>query len=268
MTTKKEKVTVNGVTLATRVSGSADKPWIVLSNSLGTTADMWAPQMPLLTSGRRVLSYDTRGHGCSGAPEGPYSFDDLVGDLVGLLDHFQIAKADVMGLSLGGMTALGVGLDHPERVNRIVCADARADAPDGFRDGWEQRIAVVRQGGIKRLVEGTMERWFTPAFRESDPAVIERATDMLMVTAPEGYVGCAHALQGLDYLKRLGDMKAPVMYIVGSEDSGAPADVMRAMAEATPESRFVAIEGAAHIANLEKPREFNAAIAEWLGLKR
>ncbi len=268
MTTKKERVTVNGATLAAKVSGAGDKPWIVLSNSLGTTADMWSPQMSLLKSERRVLRYDTRGHGCSSAPESPYGFDDLVGDLVGLMDHFGIETADIMGLSLGGMTALGVGLDHPDRVNRIICADARADAPAGFREGWDQRIEAVRHGGIKRLVEGTMDRWFTPAFRENDPTAVERATDMLLVTASEGYIGCAHALKELDYLKRLGDMIPPVMYIVGSEDSGAPPETMRAMADATPVSRFVEIPHAAHIANIEKPREFNAAIADWLDIAR
>lgn len=262
----RHKVTVNGASLSARVDGPDNKPWIVLSNSLGATADMWSPQLDLLATHRRVLRYDTRGHGESSATAGPYGFGDLVGDVVGLMDHFGIERADVMGLSLGGMTALGLGLDHPSRVSCMICADARADAPAAFCDSWDQRITAIRESGIQAIVDGTIERWFTPDFRARHRDVVESAADMLAATDPEGYIGCAQALKQLDYRKRLGELRTPVMYVVGSEDTGAPPDVMRAMADATPDGRFVVIDGAAHISNMENPQQFNDAVSGWLGL--
>lgn len=123
----------SGVTLNTAIDGETDKPWIVLSNSLGANLHMWAPQTDVLTQNYRVLRYDTRGHGESDAPDGPYSFDDLLGDVTGLMDAYEIETAAFMGLSMGGMTGLGLALEHADRVTRVVCADGRADAPEPFR---------------------------------------------------------------------------------------------------------------------------------------
>ena len=86
----------SGVTLNTRVDGPQDLPWLVLSNSLGANLSMWDPQIPFLTNGYRVLRYDTRGHGGSDAPAGPYSFDDLVGDVLALMDALSIDQAAFM----------------------------------------------------------------------------------------------------------------------------------------------------------------------------
>lgn len=262
-----ERVVSGDATIAARVDGALGKPWIVLSNSLAADMSMWDDQVPLLTKTHRVLRYDTRGHGESTAPEGPYSFPMLVADFVAVMDHFGITRADIMGLSLGGMTALGVGLAHPERVERLVCCDARADSPPPFVESWDARIAGVRAGGMAAILDGTLERWFTPACRAARPDVVERAAGMVLRTSPAGYIGCAEALKTLDYLRHLPQMRPEVLYIVGSEDGGAPPDAMRAMAEATPKGRLVVIEGAAHIANMEDPDAFNAVIADWVAGK-
>lgn len=251
-----------GVTLSARVDGEAGKPWLLLSNSLAADLTMWDDQMALLTRTHRVLRYDTRGHGQSAAPAGPYSFDDLVADMVALLDHVGAERADVIGLSLGGMTALGLGLAHPERVRRMVVCDARADAPAPFVQSWDDRIAAIRAGGMAAVVDGTLARWFTPA---ADASVPERAKAMILATSPIGYEGCAGALKRLDYLRHLGGMTVPVRYVVGAEDMGAPPPAMRAMAEATPGASFVEIAGTAHVPNMENPAAFAAALGDFLG---
>lgn len=259
-------VKANGVDLMTQVDGSADGPWVVLSNSLAATRGMWDPQIGLLTAKYRVLRYDTRGHGGSAAPPAPYSFDDLVGDVIGLLDHFGIEQCSFMGLSLGGMTGLGLALEHPGRIERLVCCDARADNPPPFVQSWIDRIAIVREKGTSALVNGSLERWFNDDFRDRSPDVVASAGAMIAGTSDEGYIGCAEALSGLDYLRRLPTMTVPTLYVVGKQDMGAPADVMAAMAEATPGGLFAEIDPAAHIANWENPTQFNAAIAPFLGL--
>ena len=169
-------------TLAYRIDGDANKPWLILSNSLATDHAMWEPQLDALLPHFRVLRYDTRGHGNSTVPPGPYSFSDLVGDVIGLMDALGIEKASFMGLSLGGMTALGLELDHSHRIDRIICADARADAPEAYKQMWPGMIARARESGMEgpgRADDGAMaerslprrqrERGRAPGNRRHDP---------------------------------------------------------------------------------------------------
>lgn len=248
--------------LSIEISGDdAGKPWLLVSNSLGADLGMWDQQMDWLTGTHRVIRYDTRGHGLSSAPNGPYSFDELVADMVTILDHVGAHTADILGLSLGGMTALGLAIAHPERVGRMVICDARADNPEAFRKGWDERIAAVEKGGMSAITAGTMTRWFTP----NCPADIRaRAEAMMTAIAPNGYIGCALALKELDYFKDLGTIKAPILYVVGEEDLAAPKQAMADMAAATPKAELTVLPGLAHIPNMENPAAFEAAIAPFL----
>ena len=252
--------------LHTRVDGPAGAPWIVLSNSLGANLSMWEPQAAMLARYYRVLRYDTRGHGDSPTPAGGWTLDDLVVDVVRLMDAYGIERADFMGLSMGGMTGLGLALAHPGRVGRLICADARADAPEPFRQNWDARIAKVEEGGLAAILPMTLESWLSADWRAANPEGVAAVEAMVLGNDAAGYVGCCRALKGLDYLRHLGGMRVPVLYIAGEQDKGAPPAVMRAMAEATPGSRFVEIAGAAHVANLNAPDAFNAAVADFLGL--
>jgi 3-oxoadipate enol-lactonase len=241
-------------------------PVILLSNSLGTDHTMWQPQLDLLGSKYTVLRYDTRGHGASDTPPGPYTFDGLVADAVAVLDHFGVEKADYMGLSLGGMTGLGVALTHPDRIGRLICCDARADAPEGFIKSWDDRVAAIRAKGIETLWAPTSERWFTQAWRDQNPEDLETVRRMFLRTTADGYAGCAAALKTLDYRKSLGRLSMPVLFVCGDVDTGSPPDVMRQMAAETPGAEFALIKNAAHIANMDNAAGFNAAVARFLGI--
>lgn len=254
------------VVLNTKVDGDDGNPWLILSNSLGANLAMWEPQMDLLTGKYRVLRYDTRGHGQSDAPPGPYSFDDLIGDVLGLMDAYGIDRASFMGLSMGGMTGLGLAIHHPDRIERVVCADGRADAPDPFRAMWDQRMAAVEEGGLDAIADGTLATWFTEDWREANPDAAAGIRRMVVGNDPQGYIACCKALKELDFLRHLGDATVPVLYVGGSDDKGAAPDVMRAMADATPGGEFLEIPGAAHVANINAPQAFNAAIKDFLKL--
>ena len=256
----------SGVALHCQVDGAEGLPWIVLSNSLGANCSMWDPQIAALTAKYRVLRYDTRGHGQSDAPPGPYSFDDLLADVIGLMDAHGIETASFMGLSMGGMTGLGLALHHADRISRVVCADGRADAPEQFRNMWDQRIAAVEAGGLAGIVDGTMATWFTESWRAANPEGEAAVRDMILGNAPEGYTACCRALQGLDYLRHLGGVTIPVLYVGGSEDKGASPETMQAMADATPGGVYHEIPEAAHVANINAPAAYNAAFAAFLGL--
>ncbi len=258
------RVRVGDFDLAVRVDGDSGRPWVIFSNSLTSTYDVWDSQMPMFLQSHRVLRYDTRGHGRSSTPPGPYRLADLQGDVIALMDHFGIEKADLLGLSLGGMTALGLAIEHPERVGRVICCDARSDAVEAFVATWDARIASVRQDGLAGIVPITMERWFTRDFRASRPDVLQFATDMILNTDPFGYIACAEALKQLDYKKHLHRIQSPVLYMGGAEDQAALPAVMREMAELTPQATFAEINPGAHVPNLENPETFNTAIEAWL----
>ena len=260
------RVDLGGYALNCEVDGPEGADWIVLSNSLGANLSMWDDQMPLLTSRFRTLRYDTRGHGGSDAPAGPYSFADLTGDVLRLLDHFGIEKPAFMGLSMGGMTGLGLAIDHPDRISRVICADGRADAPEPFRANWDQRIEKVEAGGLEAIVDGTIASWFTADWRAANPDRVEAIRAMVLGNDPQGYIGCCLALKDLDYLRRLGSAGVPILYVGGRQDMGAAPEVMQAMADATPGGVYVPVENAAHLANINAPEAFNTAIQGFLEL--
>ncbi|MDB2407872.1 alpha/beta fold hydrolase [Jannaschia sp.] len=248
------------------VSGRDDGPALLLLNSLGTTTGMWDPQIDMLNRFFRVIRMDTRGHGDSPTPPAPYAFDDLVDDAFATLDSHGAKTASVMGCSLGSMTALGMGLRHADRVDSIVCTAARADGPPPFRQSWDDRVAVIEEKGVAGLWDGSLGNWLTPAFREAKPEVVAKMKADFLKTTDDGYRGCAAALKGLDYLKDLPSLDVPVLFVAGSEDKGAPPQVMRDMAEAAKDGRFALVDGAGHIINVNAPDAFAAATHGFLGI--
>ncbi len=261
-----DKIVFNGVALTCRIDGDVGKPWLILSNSLATDHRMWEPQLDMLASTHQILRYDTRGHGTSTVPVGPYEFNHLVVDVIGLMDALDIDTATFMGLSLGGMTSLGLALDHPHRIEQVICCDGRADAPDIYRQMWPAMIANARENGMGALVGPTLERWFSEEFH-ANPAnrqTLDATGDMIRRTAVEGYAGCASALMELDYLPRLPQIKIPALYVVGELDPAAPLAVMQEMADATPGADFAVIPCAAHLSNMERPGVFNEIVSGWL----
>jgi 3-oxoadipate enol-lactonase len=260
------RVPIAGASLFTRVDRAADAGagWVVLSNGLAADHGMWAPQMAALTRRHHVLRYDTRGHGASDAPPGPYAFDHLVGDVVAILDHHRIDRAVFMGLSLGGMTGLGLALQYPGRLSGLICCDARADAPEAFVKGWADRVAAIERGGMAAIAQGTIERWFGPAFRAGRPDTVAAIEATFLSTSTIGYKGCAMALMRLDYLKRLDSIRVPSLFVVGANDVAAAPDTMRDVAGRVPGAALAVIPDASHLANIENAAAFNDAVLGFL----
>lgn len=256
------------LTLHSTISGPDSAPALLLLNSLGATQEMWDPQMPLLESHYRVIRCDTRGHGQSPTAPAPYAFDDFVGDALAVLDAHGVEKASVMGLSLGGMTALGLGLAAPERIDRVVCCAGRADAPPPFVQSWHDRLAKMDDAGIEAVWNGTIGFWLSAETRRDHPEREASLRDAFLKTTEEGYRGCAYALMELDYLRRLGEMKVPTLFVAGENDGGATPETMRAMADACPGSQYTVVPGAKHVINVDRPMDFSVAILDFLGLDR
>lgn len=241
-------------------------PWLVLSNSLAADHHMWDGQIAPLARAYRVLRYDTRGHGASDAPAGPLRSSDLVDDVLCIMDHLQIGQAAFMGLSLGGMTGLLAALDYPDRITHLICCDARATMPPAARAGWDERQSAARQRGMNAVLADTLDRWLMPETRAARPEVEAAARSMILGTSVEGYSACIDAIQQFDLMTRLQDLSVPTLYVTGDHDTGAPPEIMQAMAAATPGSRLAFVRNAAHLSNLDNPDGFSACLRPFLGI--
>ncbi|MEQ8194362.1 MAG: 3-oxoadipate enol-lactonase [Rhodospirillales bacterium] len=258
------KADVNGISIHYSIEGKEGAPWLTFSNSLATNMSMWDDQVAHLKNDFHILRYDTRGHGQSEAVAGSYTFGMLVGDVIGLWDALGIEQSHFVGLSLGGMTALGLAIDRADRVTSITVCDARGQTTPEYSRMWDGRIAAVQKGGMAGIVEGTLERWFTKDFLASNPPVLEKVKEMIRTTAPEGFVGCARALQTLNYTPRIGRIGKPALFVVGSQDVAAPPAEMKALAAAVKGAGYIELDPAAHISNIERTDEFNTAVTNFL----
>ena len=256
-------VASNGTALHCRIDGDGG-PWVVLSHGLATDLTMWDELTAALRDRYRVLRYDARGHGGSAATPGDYTLDLLVADAVGILDAFGIARCHFGGLSMGGMVTLGMLLDHPARLTSAIIADSRHTTRPDFTAAWHERAAEVRRGGVGAVVASTVQRWSSAGLAERNPAVIARMEAMIRRTSDNGYCSCAAALARLNYSHRLGEIDRPTLLLCGCEDHGAPPENTRQMHAAIKGSRFVEIEQAGHISNIEHPEIFNDAVVRFL----
>jgi 3-oxoadipate enol-lactonase len=257
------RIKANGITFNYQIDGPEGAPWLVFSNSLATTVAMWDGQASAFGQSFRVLRYDQRGHGGTEAPEGRYTFDLLIADAVTLLDALSIPKVNFGGLSMGGVTAMGLAQRHPDRIDRVIICDSSCKSTPATTQQWEERIVVAREKGMEALVEPTVGRWFPPEILAGKPAYVDRVRDMIRRTPVNGFIGCAAALANHDFHSKAGTATRPALFIVGEKDGTTP-PVMREMHEMLPGSRFAIMPGAGHISNLDRPQEFNSAIREFL----
>jgi len=244
--------------------GPADAPALVFSNSLATNLSMWQVQAQHFSDRFRVIRYDQRGHGTTAVPAGPYTFEQLANDAVALLDALDIATAHFVGLSMGGMTALGLALDHADRIASIAACNCVAGyGPDGVKM-WDERIAIAEKSGMKPLCDGTMERWFTPPFLAEEGPDLHTIREQFLSTPTSGYVGCCQAIRDLDYTDRLSGVTLPVQLIVGADDPTTPPEASRAIQQRIAGAALTVIDNASHLCNVEQPAAFNSALLGFL----
>jgi 3-oxoadipate enol-lactonase len=248
---------MTAVAVSYTAQGPADAPVVVLSNSLGATRAMWDPQVPALAERFRVISYDTRGHGESPAPAGPYDLDDLVDDVVALLDEIGAERAHFAGLSLGGMTGMRLAAREPARVHRlaVLCTSAKAD-PQGFLD----RAAAARSGGTAPLAPTVVSRWLTPEYAAQHPDLVTRLEAMIAGADDEGYASCCEVVAGLDLREDLARITAPTLVVSATEDPALPPEHQQVIADGIPGAELLTLSPAAHLANLERTLEVTGAL--------
>jgi len=252
----------NGIDIHYRLAGQG--PVVTLAHSLATDLTLWDEVAERLAARFTVLRFDARGHGKSSAPDAPYDFSLLVGDLMGLLDALAIERTHFVGLSMGGMLGQYFALAHPERLDRLVLVSTTSRTPLEAHALWDERIALAREKGMAAHVEATLARWFTAPYRAAHPQVMARIGALIAATPVAGYAGWGAAIKTLDLTDRLGAIRAPTLVICGAEDPGTPPAVNRAIAEAIPGARLEIIPQASHQLGIEQSETFLRLLMDFL----
>lgn len=255
-------MTSDTVQLNHYTQGDPDAPAVLLGGSLGTTLALWDLLAGELAHDFHVVRFDTRGHGSSPAPPGPYTMSGLAADVLALADELEIGSFSYVGLSLGGAMGLTLALEHPDRLDALV---ACCTAPVfGDPATWRERSARVTAEGTGWLLDSTMERWFTPGFRAEHPDRVDEVKEMLASTSPVGYAACCDANATYDISSRLGEVRTPTRVIAGAADPTAGPDVAQILVDGIPGADLVVVEDAAHLANVAQPDRFNEAVRQHL----
>ncbi len=261
---RQHSVTTKAGRLNVRVHGDNSAPAVLFNHSILTSSAVWRRQAELLAKqGYFVLCLDSRGHGRSPASIPPYTMNDLVDDNIAVADDFGIARFHFVGVSLGGMTGFGLGTRYPDKIASLTICAARADAPESFGAAWDPRIALVRDKGITALAEATAERWFGADFLKSHPTVAKRLLDCINETSVDGFIGCARAIQGLNYLADVPHITAKTLLVIGSRDE-LLLSPMRELAGLLPGAALVEIDGAGHLPQIDHPNEFDKVLLDHL----
>jgi 3-oxoadipate enol-lactonase len=238
-----------------RLDGDGDRV-VLLSGSLGSTLEMWEPQLPALIPRFGVLRYDHPGHGSS-PPLAETTVSSMAREVLVLLDELGIASVSYCGLSLGGAVGMRLALDEPGRVDKLVlCSTSACFATPQF---WQERADTVRRDGIQAVADVVLERWFTPGFRD-----VRRYREMLLSIPAEGYARACEALRDWDARGRLGRISAPTFAIAGAEDPSTPPADLEAIVAEIPGAVLVVVDDARHMVNVERADEFNDAVSAFL----
>lgn len=237
-------------------------PALLLINALGTSLEMWDDQADALTERFELVRFDARGHGRStSGTRNELTIEQLAQDALAVLDACGIARAHLCGLSLGGMTAMQIARQWPDRVLKVILSSTTPHMPP--RETWQARIEQVRSQGMGAVAEATLTRWFTAQFRSAEPGRVDRVRQMLLATQPDGYTACCAAIRDMDLREDIKAIRATTLCIGGLKDPGTPPSAAELIATSIPGAQLKMLD-AAHMLNIECAQEFTGALLEFL----
>jgi 3-oxoadipate enol-lactonase len=252
---------INGIQTRYKLDGKTGAPTVILSHGLAADLSMWDPQLATLSRCFNVLSYDIRGHGGSGTTPGDYSLALLAADVLALMDSLGIEQAHYVGLSLGGMIGQYLGAWHGERLLSLTLCATTSEAP---KASWDARVREAREIGVAPLVEATVERWVTPAFKGTQPELMQKMRAMVLGTSLDGYAGCAAAIRDMELAAVIDRITVPTLVVAGEDDTSTPLPILERIARSIPDAQLMKIANAAHMPTMEQPHLCTPAIESFL----
>ena len=253
--------TRDGIRLYWKLEGSGDRPPLVLLNSIGTDMSLWDRALQHLLPAFRLLRIDTRGHGASDAPEGDYSLTLLANDVSAIMGDAGIDRAPIAGVSLGGMVAMQLALDHPERVTALglICTSAAMDGAS-----WAARVETVRTQGTAAIAEMAVGRFLCAPFAARHPEIADSMKRAITAQSDAGYSGAAAAIRDMALADRIAAIAVPTLVVTGVADISTPyASHGEALVTTIPGAQHVSVEGA-HLPPIEDPGTLSAALRRFL----
>jgi 3-oxoadipate enol-lactonase len=249
------------MTLFFQDRGPHDAEVIVFAGSLGTTRQMWKPQVDALSESYRTIAYDQLGHGRSPVPDGPYSIAQLGEAALDLFDHLELTSVSFVGLSIGGMVGQWLAANAPERIDRLVllCTSAHLPPPEPWHD---RARTVVEAGTTEAIADAVVARWLTPGFAAEHPERALGLRTMLVGQPPKGYAACCEAIAAMD--QRALRISTPTLVIGGAQDLAIPNDHQRFLADNINNARLEILSPGAHVVSIERADDVNRLIREHL----
>ena len=252
----------DGTRIAYRLDGDANKPALVLSNSIGTTLHMWDDQIESLSKHFRVLRYDFRGHGGSSVPVGAYSLDRLGRDVIELFDALGIKRAHFLGLSLGGFVGQWLGIHTPERIDRLILSNTSTYL--GPPEAFAARISgVLEAPDMSETAEAFLANWFPARMLAANGPVVEKFRAMLRSIDQRGLAGLYAAVRDMDLRRTIALISRPTLVIAGQHDTVTALSHSEYIATTVPGAKLVVLP-AVHLSNVEYPGEFMEAVLGFL----
>lgn len=259
-------VQVDDAVLRYEVRGKAGATALLLLNPLAASLEVWDAQLEELGRAFSLIRFDPRGHGESTVgSKAELTIEDLARDARAVLDAAGVKRAHLCGLSIGGMTAMKMATLWPERVEKLVLCATTPYMPTVQM--WQERIGAALKQGLGTLVDGTLQRWFTPQFHATRPEDVQRVRTLLLKTDPRGYAASAAAIRDMDQRESIKGISAPTLLIAGALDPGVPPTQMELITASIKGARLRVLD-AAHLINVEQPVAFNRAVLEFLAASK
>ena len=245
------------------LSGPTDAPVVCLNHCFASDLNYWDPHLSAF-DGFRVLRYDTRGHGNSDAPPGPYTLEMLADDVVALLDVLSIETVHFCGVSLGGQIAQTFALNYPHRLASLTLVNSTCEYTQVQAQSWRDRAQIAMTQGMPALEEQLLLRWFTDSAAQQNIAGFAYMRGAISRFSASSFAAASEAMCMLDTTARLGTIKVPALVVATPDDPGAPREVSEKMARLIPNCALEWLEPARHLSSLEHPQRFNAIMRNFL----
>ncbi len=258
------RANINGIDMTFEVSGPATAPAVVLHHPLATSLSFWDEATAALNPTYRVIRFDARGHGKTEAPIGRYDFKTLAQDVVSLMDHVGVKRAQFVGLSMGGMVAQALGLMHPARFSSLTIVSSNSKTAEAMRHLWVDRVGVTREKGMASQIEPALQRWLAASTKAHHPEIVHACEKFITSTPLEGYAGWCGCIEQLDFTEKLSGITVPTKVIVGAEDPATPVAASEVIQRHIPGAELAIIPGVSHMLAIENPKAFHDQLLPFL----